>query len=216
MYVHQHCVNMFADNIAKYLSSLIFPSLPLSLRTLSHTTFKSSPALQSAYTPPLSHSTRSNLLLTIPPPALDMLTSAALLPPQPDPPALHALLTPVLTAYITAVTAAPPPWSQTRTSACELCARSWVPLTYHHLIPKSTHERVRRRGWHGEEALGSVAWLCRACHSFVHRLRGNEELARGFYTVELIVGGGVEGDDEVRERVEGWVKWVGGVRWGSR
>ena len=52
---------------------------------------------------------------------------------------------------------------------------------------------MRKRGWHGEEVLNSVAWLCRACHSFVHGLVGNEELARGFYTVELILEGGVDG-----------------------
>jgi hypothetical protein len=47
-------------------------------------------------------------------------------------------------------------------------------------------------------------------------LAGNEELAKNFYTVELIQMGGVEEDVEKRERVEGWVKWVGGVRWRSR
>lgn len=53
---------------------------------------------------------------------------------------------------------------------------------------------MRKRGWHGEEVLGSVAWLCRACHSFLHGLVGNEELARGFYTVGLILEGGVDGE----------------------
>jgi hypothetical protein len=47
-------------------------------------------------------------------------------------------------------------------------------------------------------------------------LAGNEELARNFYTVDLIRGGGVEEDVERRESVEGWVRWVGGVRWRSR
>jgi hypothetical protein len=75
---------------------------------------------------------------------------------------------------------------------------------------------VLKRGWHTPDRLNSVAWLCRACHSFVHRLASNEELARAFYTVDLIVQGGVQGDAEMRERVEAWVKWVGGVRWKSR
>lgn len=91
-----------------------------------------------------------------------------------------------------------------------------MPLTYHHLIPKAAHARVLKRGWHTEDRLNSVAWLCRACHSFVHRLAGNEELAKKYYTVELIVEGGTEGDVEMRERVDAWVKWVGGVRWKSR
>jgi len=48
----------------------------------------------------------------------------------------------------------------------------------------------------------------------VHRLASNEELAKAYYTVELIQRGGPEGDK--REVVEGWVKWVGGVRWKSQ
>lgn len=73
-----------------------------------------------------------------------------------------------------------------------------------------------KRGWHTEDKLNSVAWLCRACHSFVHRLASNEGLARWFYTVDLIKEGGVDEDVEKRESVEGWVKWVAGVRWKSR
>jgi hypothetical protein len=62
--------------------------------------------------------------------------------------------------------------------------------------------------------LNRVAWLCRACHSFVHRMASNEELAKGYYTMELVRDGGVQG--ERREMVDGWCKWVGGVRWKSR
>ncbi|KAI4920351.1 uncharacterized protein J4E92_008570 [Alternaria infectoria] len=200
----------------EYLSTLIFPFLPAELRTLTHSIFKDSPTLQDLYTTPLSSSTSTTLLHTIPPTAIDSLESYGLLPPTSDTIDQHNLLTPLLTTYISAVTAPPPIWSSTRATACELCSRDWVPLTYHHLIPKAAHARVRKRGWHTEDKLNSVAWLCRACHSFVHRLAGNEELAKNFYTVELIQEGGVEEDVEKRESVEGWVKWVGGVRWRSR
>ncbi|OAL46181.1 hypothetical protein IQ07DRAFT_660957 [Pyrenochaeta sp. DS3sAY3a] len=199
-----------------YLTSLIFPSLPPTLRTLSHPLYTRTPSLRTLYSLPLSAPQTSHLLAALPPPALDSLTSYALLPSPADAPDIQSLFAPLLTTYITTVTAAPPPWSATRTSSCELCARSWVPLTYHHLIPKSVHDKVRKRGWHAEERLNSVAWLCRACHSFVHGLAGNEELARGFWSVELILQGGVGRDEECRERVERWVAWVGGVRWRSR
>ncbi|KXN84097.1 hypothetical protein AN958_00455 [Leucoagaricus sp. SymC.cos] len=56
--------------------------------------------------------------------------------------------------------AVPPVWSSTRTNACEICDGE-IPLTYHHLIPKSTHEKVLKRGWHDVSMLNSVAWLCR-------------------------------------------------------
>ncbi len=201
---------------AQYLSSIIFPSLAPDLRTLSYPNFRDSPYLQDIYSTPLSASTYTALLNSIPPTAIDSLESYALLPPSSDTHDAHNLLTPVFTAYCAAATLPPPIWTTTRTSECELCERDWVPLTYHHLIPKSTHGRVRKRGWHGEEVLNSVAWLCRACHSFVHRMVGNEELARYYYTVELIRGGGVDGDEEKAREVEGWVKWIGGVRWKSR
>ncbi|KAF1843989.1 uncharacterized protein K460DRAFT_357637 [Cucurbitaria berberidis CBS 394.84] len=200
----------------EYLSALIFASLPPDLRTLSYSKYKDSTRLQDLYTTPLSASTYTLVLNTISPTVIDSLESYALLPPAADATDLRNLLLPVLTAYTTAATAPPPIWSSTRTTACELCGRDWVPLTYHHLIPKSAHERVLKRGWHTEEMLNSVAWLCRACHSFVHRLASNEGLAKGFYTLELIREGGVEGDADKRAEVEGWVRWVGGVRWRSR
>lgn len=82
-----------------------------------------------------------------------------------------------------------------------------MPLTYHHLIPRSTHEKVVKRGWHEGWRLNAVAWLCRACHSFVHGIGSNEELAREWWSVELLVG---------REDVQRWRAWVGRVRWRSR
>jgi hypothetical protein len=183
---------------------VIFPSLPETLRTLAYSKFKDSTSLQDLYSTPLSKSTINSLLSIIPPDAIDSLSSYALLPSTPDTNDLHHFFTPVLTAYITSATSPPPIWSTTRTTECELCRRDWINLTYHHLIPKSTHERVRKRNWHSEEMLNSVAWLCRACHSFVHRVATNEELAKSWYTVELL---------EERDDVQAWVKWVGKVRW---
>lgn len=118
-----------------------------------------------------------------------------------------AFLRPVLTEYIASVTAAPPAWAKTRTEACEICERDWIPLSYHHLIPREVHAKVLKRGWHEEFMLNSVAWLCRACHSFVHKMASNEELAREYYTVERILE---------REDVQDWAKWVGRVRWKAR
>ena len=205
-----------ANQKQQYLSTLIFTSLPPDLRTLAHAIYKDSSRLQETYTPPLSASTTTALLNTIPPPAIDSLQSYTLLPPDSDSIDQHNLVSPILAAYISASIAPPPIWSTTRATACELCSRDWVPLTYHHLIPKQAHARVLKRAWHTEDKLNSVAWLCRACHSFVHRMAGNEELAKNYYTVELIKAGGVEGDVEKRAEVEGWVGWVGGVRWKSR
>lgn len=69
------------------------------------------------------------------------------------------------------------------------------------------HAKAVKRGWHGEWELGKVAWLCRACHSFVHKIAGNEELAREYYSVELLLE---------REDVVKWAGWVGKVRWKAK
>jgi hypothetical protein len=62
--------------------------------------------------------------------------------------------------YLTQVCAPPPPWKSTQTTECEICYRE-VPLTYHHLIPRSVHAKALKKGWHPESMLNSVAWLCR-------------------------------------------------------
>ena len=93
--------------------------------------------------------------------------------------------------------------------ACQLCARSYIPLTAHHLIPRQVHVKAIKRGWVTDlaEFQTRIAWVCRACHNFVHRIARNEELARYFNTVEAL---------EEREDVQKWVKWIGRVRWKKR
>ncbi|CDO72576.1 hypothetical protein BN946_scf184983.g59 [Trametes cinnabarina] len=66
----------------------------------------------------------------------------------------------VLRDYVADACAPPPVWSKTRTKECEICERE-VPLTYHHLIPREVHDKVRKKKWHPESMLNSVAWLCR-------------------------------------------------------
>ncbi|KAF8885563.1 hypothetical protein CPB84DRAFT_129858 [Gymnopilus junonius] len=91
-----------------------------------------------------------------------------------------------LADYLEQACAPPPVWSSTRTAECAICSRD-VPLTYHHLIPRSVHEKVLKKGWHPKAMLNKVAWLCRPCHSFVHRVATNEDLAQHFHTVELLL-----------------------------
>ncbi|KAG6833153.1 hypothetical protein H0H87_010540 [Tephrocybe sp. NHM501043] len=66
----------------------------------------------------------------------------------------------VLADYVADACAPPPVWSSTRTTECEICERE-VPLTYHHLIPRSTHAKALKKKWHPEAIINSVAWLCR-------------------------------------------------------
>lgn len=145
------------------------------------------------------------MVQSIPPPVTDTLVAYRLIsPPRTD---LVTFITPVLSSYVAAVTKPPPAWHTTRPSACEICERDWIPLSYHHLIPKAVHAKVLKRGWHDEHMLNKVGWLCGACHRFVHRMATNEELAREWHDVGKILE---------REDVQRWKGWVGGVRWKKR
>ena len=147
----------------------------------------------------------SDLLLSnIPPSVTESVEAYALLPASID---LSSLISSITSDYVIAITSPPPIWANTRASACEICDRNWIPLTYHHLIPKQVHKKALKRHWHEEWKLNSVAWLCRACHSFVHKIASNEALAKDLYTVELLMA---------REDIQAWAGWVGRVRWKSR
>lgn len=193
----------------EYLAEDLFGSLPLALQELSYAAIRNDQAIAAAYTTPLPASTLENVAAVLSPSALDSLTAYGILPPSFDAHDLSkGFLDPVLSAYTSAVTAPPPAVTpSTRATACEICERDWIPLTYHHLIPRSTHDRVLKRGWHEEWRLNSVAWLCRSCHSMVHRLESNESLARNFYSVDLLLE---------REQVRSFAKWVSNVRWKAR
>ncbi|KAL2855064.1 hypothetical protein BJX68DRAFT_264212 [Aspergillus pseudodeflectus] len=184
-----------------FIASEIFSTLPEPLQTLSYSAIQHSPALAETYSLPLTPSHLESLSNPLPTSIADTLTTYTPTLEAPD------LLARALTEYIPGVTRPPPVWANTRKSACEICERDWIPLSYHHLIPRGVHEKVIKKGWHDEWMLNSVAWLCRACHSFVHRMASNEELAREWYTVGRILE---------REDVRDWARWVGRVRWKAR
>jgi hypothetical protein len=69
------------------------------------------------------------------------------------------------------------------------------------------HAKAVKRGWCQAWETQKVAWLCRACHSYVHQIASNEELARDWSSVEKL---------SEREDVQRWAKWVGRVRWKAR
>ncbi|KAL1863037.1 hypothetical protein Daus18300_008193 [Diaporthe australafricana] len=196
------------SEFSDYLASITFETLPPELQTITHRIWAESPHLQEQYTLPLTSNDISEKITgTLDPSVSESLTTYGIItPPSED---ITTFLAPVVTSYLTAVTTPPPAPSATRGKAteCEMCGRDWVPLTYHHLIPRFVHAKALKRGWHREDELQSVAWLCRACHSFVHRFAGHEQLARELYTVERLLD---------QEDVRSFAAWVGRVRWKSR
>ncbi|KIW28503.1 uncharacterized protein PV07_08162 [Cladophialophora immunda] len=189
-------------DFSDYLATDIFANLPRPFQELSYHALQNDAVQSDKWSLPLTLTVVEELCARLPGDINDSLIAYGLIePPKSD---IQSFMAPVLSGYISAATTPPPKWSETRTKACEICERDWVPMTYHHLIPKQIHAKVLKRNWHEEHQLNSVAWLCRACHSFVHRMASNEELAREWYTVELICQ---------REDVQKWAQWVRRVRW---
>jgi hypothetical protein len=133
------------DDFTSYLADEVWPFLPATLREASYDTREKLP------------DTDTISLDNTPTTFVDTLVSYELSSDTDD--ALKFLRR-TIENYIAQVSAPPPPWKSTRTETCELCERA-VPLTYHHLIPRSTHSKVLKSKWHPEWVLNSVAWLCR-------------------------------------------------------
>ncbi|KAF7191555.1 hypothetical protein HII31_07057 [Pseudocercospora fuligena] len=192
----------------EYLAEEIFLALPAELRTLSYAAVQEDSDLMDRYAVPLDTSLLESLAKPLPLTIADSLTSYGLIHDETD---LEKFLEPALTAYVTTMIAAPPEHTPavmaSRPDGCEICEREHLPLTYHHLIPRAVHAKAVKRGWHKEWELQKVAWLCRACHSFVHKIASNQMLAKELYSVELLVE---------REDVQRWAMWVGRVRWKAR
>ncbi|KAH8103401.1 hypothetical protein BXZ70DRAFT_728133 [Cristinia sonorae] len=185
------------DDFTLYLSSEIWPTLPKIVREATHETRDDVPAPDS--TPSFTIET----IVSQAPAFTDTLASCGV-PDAAD--VAVRLLSKVLEDYIAEACAPPPVWSRTRTTECEICERE-VPLTYHHLIPREVHAKVLKKKWHPESMLNSVAWLCRPCHSAVHHVASNEDLAKSLYTVELLLE---------REDIQRWRRYAAKQRFGVR
>jgi formate-dependent nitrite reductase cytochrome c552 subunit len=82
---------------------------------------------------------------------------------------------------------------------CELCRRA-SPLTRHHLIPRSLHDKtyVQKR-FDREERITATLWVCRPCHNTIHRLFEEKQLALTFNTREALMSD---------ERLRTFVDWL--------
>ena len=66
---------------------------------------------------------------------------------------------------------------------CELCKREVAFRTQHHLIPRTTHNRKKRREGYTQEELNRVIWICAPCHKNIHAVLTEKELADGYNTI---------------------------------
>ncbi|KAF8475678.1 hypothetical protein BDZ91DRAFT_710117 [Kalaharituber pfeilii] len=180
----------------EYLSHEVFLCIPASFQRLEYTG-------KDASAKDLALDLSTFPIHTIPTSFTDSLISYGLVGDEED---AEKLLMQVMEVYVSEATKPPPVWVSTRKAECEICERN-VPLTYHHLIPKSTHTKVLKRGWHPEHMLNSVAWICRPCHTMCHKVADNETLAKDFFTVERLLA---------REDIQRWAAYQSRQKWGMR
>lgn len=90
--------------------------------------------------------------------------------------------------------------SDTDNLACKLCARTELPLTRHHLIPRAHHNKARtKREFSRVDMKTDIALLCRPCHSQIHRLFDNHQLASYYHTIERL---------QQHSEVQKFINWV--------
>ncbi|EWC45500.1 hypothetical protein DRE_05358 [Drechslerella stenobrocha 248] len=122
---------------------------------------------------------------------IDAIVDAKLLTDEED---VKRMTTMVMEDYLAAATAPPQKWMETRPLECELCTRQ-VRLTYHHLIPRSTHARVLKKKIHPEYMINRVG----SEPIKVHHVEENMELAKNWYTIELL---------EQRDDIQRWIAYI--------
>jgi hypothetical protein len=70
--------------------------------------------------------------------------------------------------------------------SCRMCERETF-LTRHHVVPRTTHKKMLRRGLYTKDQCNHVELLCRPCHSAIHRFEDEESLALNYSTLEKIL-----------------------------
>ena len=89
------------------------------------------------------------------------------------------------------LSSAPRPAAEAATGAenrCALCEREVQQLSRHHLIPREEGGRH-----------GPTADLCQPCHSSIHLLLDNKELARQYHSIEAL---------RSAEKLQKYLHWI--------
>lgn len=84
---------------------------------------------------------------------------------------------------------------------CELCQRTGLRLTRHHLIPRARHNKPRtQRTYSRQDMTGRIAMVCRPCHATIHHHLTEQQCAEHYPSVEALLG-----HPEIA-RFVGWVR----------
>lgn len=86
-----------------------------------------------------------------------------------------------------------------KNGVCLICERE-MPLTFHHLIPKSTHKKMIKQHGYTKLYLNTHGIdICRPCHSQIHRLIPLDDMAMEYNTLEKVLS---------HSGVQSWIPWI--------
>ena len=84
---------------------------------------------------------------------------------------------------------------------CEVCERA-VSLTRHHLFPRAVHKFCLKQNLASpEELTHRLLYVCRLCHSTIHKFFSHEQLALQYNTLDLLLA---------NEKFNRFAKWNAG------
>ena len=91
---------------------------------------------------------------------------------------------------------------------CCVCKRL-APLTWHHLIPKCTHNEYLKTHSDATRLFCNTLgiWICRQCHSAIHGMYTNKELMKSYWKLEMLMES---------PKVQKWIRYVSRKRVSSR
>jgi len=82
---------------------------------------------------------------------------------------------------------------------CALCEREEIPLTFHHLIPRTLHSKKWYKKHYTEEELNVGEDLCADCHEAIHDFIPEKTLGKSFNTLALL---------KEHPKVANFARWV--------
>lgn len=80
-----------------------------------------------------------------------------------------------------------------------MCSRKEMPLTFHHLIPKTLHTKKWYEKRYSKEDLGKGIDICEDCHEALHDFITEKDLGKNYNTLELLL---------VHPKVSKFIAWV--------
>jgi len=81
---------------------------------------------------------------------------------------------------------------------CALCQRD-IPLTFHHLVPRTLHSRKWFKKTFSKEELSSGIDVCCDCHDAIHRFIPEKLLGTNYNTLDKLLS---------HDKVSNFVRWV--------